>query len=203
MGASLHKQHTHFKTMPGQPPDLTVLFSRLSGGDRDALNEIMSALYSELRALAFRRMRAEGRQLTLQPTALLNEAYLRLMHGPERINDRQHFFALAAQAMRRILVDHARQRRAEKRGGDRERVTLELVPGQESVDVDLLALDEALTALSQLDARSAQVVELRFFGGLTDKEVCELLEVSLPAARRDWVFARSFLKTRLASASPA
>jgi RNA polymerase sigma factor (TIGR02999 family) len=142
-------------------------------------------------------MRAENRQHTLQPTALVNEAYLRLMRGPAVINDRQHFFALAATTMRRVLVDHARQKRSHKRGGDRERVTLEIVPGQEVFDVDLLALDEALTTLATLDAGAAQVVELRFFGGYTDLQVCEILGRNLPAVRRDWVFARSYLKAHL------
>jgi len=188
---------------PGNAPDLTVLFGRLREGDDDALGEIMSALYSELRALAARRMRAEAQRHTLQPTALVNEAYLRLMGGPDVINNRQHFFALAATAMRRVLVDHARQRHAEKRGGDRERVTLELVPGSEAVDFDVLALDEALTSLAALDARAARVVELRFFGGHTDKEVCEILDENLPRVRRDWTFARSWLKTHLTSVSPS
>src|SRR5687767_10383155 len=118
--------------MSGLPPDLTELFARLRKGDGDALGDIVGVLYTELHSLAARRMRAENRQHTLQPTALVNEAYLRLMRGPAVINDRNHFFALAAQTMRRVLVDHARQKRSEKRGGDRERVTLELVPGQEA-----------------------------------------------------------------------
>ena len=148
-------------------------------------------------------MRGETRQHTLQPTALVNEAYLRLMRGPAVINDRHHFFALAATAMRRVLVDHARQKYAGKRGGGIDRVTLDLAPGLEPFDVDVLALDEALTALSKLDPRAAQVVELRFFGGHTDKEVCEILGENLPAIRRDWTFARSWLKTHLAAGGTA
>ena len=183
--------------MPPRTLDLNPLFARLSSGDPDALGDIIGALYTELRALAARRMHDERQQHTLQPTALVNEVYLRLMNGPEVIHNRHHFFALAAQAMRRVLVDHARTRGAEKRGGKMNRVTLELIPGRAPVDVDILALDEALTTLSGLDARAARVVELRFFGGYTDKEVCEIVGAKLPTVRRDWTFARSWLKTRL------
>src|SRR4029079_7402752 len=103
-------------------PDLTPLFARMRHGDADAMKAVMNALYSELRRLAARQMRGEKRQHTLQPTALVNEAYLRLMRGSGLVNDRQHFFALASQAMRRVLVDHARNRRSQKRGGALERV---------------------------------------------------------------------------------
>ena len=187
--------------MPGRRSGLTALFARLRSGDGDALGDIITVLYAELHALAARRMRGEARSHTLQPTALVNEAYLRLMRGAGAINDRTHFFALAARAMRHVLVDHARQRRSAKRGGEWERVTLELAPGRQPVDVDVLALDEALTELSTLDERAARVVELRFFGGYTDDEVCEILDQKLPTVRRDWVFARTFLKTRLAPAA--
>ena len=179
------------------PPDLTVLFARLRSGDGEALNTIMDALYAELRVLAARRMREESPQHTLQPTALVNEACMRLMRGPTPIHDRHHFFALAARAMRNILCDHARTKYAGKRGGRMDRVTLDLAPGLEPVDVDVLALDEALTTFARLDPRAAQVVELRFFGGHTDKEVSEILGSNIPAIRRDWTFARSWLKTHL------
>jgi RNA polymerase sigma factor (TIGR02999 family) len=178
-------------------PDLTVMFARLRTGDGEALSSIMDALYTELRALAARRMRDESPQHTLQPTALVNEAFLRLVRGRSIINDRRHFFALAARAMRNILCDHARQKYAGKRGGRMDRVTLDLAPGLESIDTDVLALDEALSVLAVLDARAAQVVELRFFGGYTDKEVSEILDESLSSVRRDWTFARKWLKTRL------
>jgi RNA polymerase sigma factor (TIGR02999 family) len=187
--------------MSGTPPDLTELFVDLRSGDDRAMAAIMAALYDDLHKLAASRMRRENQLHTLQPTALVNEAYLRLMRGPDVIHDRQHFFALAAQAMRRVLVDHARQKRSEKRGGARQRVTLEYAPGLESIDVDVLALDEALTSLSSLDPRAARVVELKFFGGHTDNEVSSFLGESLSTVRRDWVFARSYLKTHLAPAS--
>lgn len=173
------------------------MFANMRDGRDDAVGAIVSVLYTELRQLAAKHLRSENRQHTLQPTALVNEAYLRLMRGPEVIHDRQHFFALAAQAMRRVLVDHARQKRAEKRGGGVERVTLELVPGVEAYDVDMIALDEALSKLEMLDTRAVKVVELRFFGGHTDKEVCELLGESLSTVRRDWEFARAWLKSHL------
>ena len=187
--------------MPASGRDLTALFVRMRQGDLDAANAAMSAVYIELRQLAVRRMRGESRQHTLQPTALVHEAYLRLLHGPEAIHDRHHFFALAAQAMRRVLVDRARQKRSRKRGGGLERITLEGIPGAEPADVDVLALDEALTELSRLDERASRVVELRFFGGYTDNEVCEILKEKLPIVRRDWVFARCWLKSRFAAVS--
>jgi RNA polymerase sigma factor (TIGR02999 family) len=162
---------------------------------------IMDALYAELRALAARRMRVENRHHTLQPTALVNEAYLRLMRGPVVINDRRHFFALAAGAMRHVLCDHARQKYAGKRGGRMDRVTLGLAPGVEPLDVDVLALDEALTALSKLDPRAAQVVELRFFGGLTLQETARVLGISVATAKNDWAHAKAWLFARLTPGS--
>jgi DNA-directed RNA polymerase specialized sigma24 family protein len=126
---------------------------RDGNADAAAVGSAVSPLYAELRRLAARHLDREGRAHTLQPTALVNEAYLRLMHGPDVVNDRQHFFALAAQAMRRVLVDYARQRRSQKRGGGAERVTLQLVPGVEAYDVDMLALDEALSTLQADDLR--------------------------------------------------
>jgi len=188
--------------MSGSSRDLAVLFARFRDGDAAALGELISVLYAELHALAAHRMRGENRRHTLQPTALVNECYLRLMRGPALINDRNHFLALAAQAMRRVLVDHARRKRSEKRGGDRQQVTLEFIPGRGSVDIDVLALDQALEELTVLDPRAAQVVELRFFGGHTDQEVSDILGQKLPTVRRDWAFARSFLKAHLAEALP-
>jgi RNA polymerase sigma factor (TIGR02999 family) len=183
--------------MAKAPLDLTGLFARLRAGDDEALGVIMDALYAELRALAARRMRHETGRHTLQPTALVNEAYLRLMRGPTIINDRRHFFALAARAMRHVLCDHARQKCSGKRGGRINRVTLDLAPGVDPIGADVLALDEALVTFSKLDPRAAQVVELRFFCGHTDKEVSEILGANIPAVRRDWTFARSWLKTHL------
>jgi len=185
--------------MPGGGPNLTSLFARMRHGDAEAMGGVIDALYAELRRIAARQMRRETPCHTLQPTALVNEAYLRLLHRRVAIHDRQHFLALAARAMRRALVDHARQKRARKRGGGFERVALEVVPGAGAVEVDVLALDEALAELSTLAPRASRVVELRFFGGHTDQEVSEILGESIPTVRRDWVFARAWLKSRLKS----
>ena len=183
--------------MPNHSNDLVTLLARMRAGDAEASERVLNTVYTELHQIAARRMRQESAQHTLQPTALINEAYLRLLHGPEVVHDRQHFLALAAQAMRRILVDHARRKRSNKRGGDRDRVTLDGIEGVAPVDVDVLDVDTALKELTALDARVGRVVELRFFGGYTDQEVCEILDENLARVRRDWVFARTWLKTRL------
>jgi RNA polymerase sigma factor (TIGR02999 family) len=184
--------------------NLTTLLVRMRAGDADAADRAMGALYTELRRIAGRRMRGEAPNHTLQPTALINEAYLRLMHGPDVVNNRQHFLALAAQAMRRVLVDHARQRRSKKRGGDFKHVTLvDDRAAAEPYRIDVLALDEALAELATLDPRAARVVELRFFGGHTDEEVCRILGQNLSRVRRDWVFARTWLQTRFAPVASA
>ena len=174
--------------------DLATLLARMRAGDEDAAARVMNTVLAELHRIAAKQMRRERREHTLQPTALINEAYVRLLYGPQVIHDRQHFLALAAQAMRRVLVDHARQKRANKRGRGWERVTLDGLPGESTRGVDVLDLDRALEKLSVLDARAARVVELRFFGGFTDQEVCAALGQSLARVRRDWVFARSWLK---------
>jgi RNA polymerase sigma-70 factor (ECF subfamily) len=176
---------------------LTTLFERMQHGDVRARDEIAVELYQELRQLAARRMRDETPGHTLQATALVSEAYMRLLQGPEVIHDRQHFFALAAQAMRRVLVDHARHKKADKRGGGAVRVTLADIEPASHKDIDVLALEEALAELGQLDERVAKVVELKFFGGLTDREVCESLGTNMARVRRDWTFARGWLKQRL------
>lgn len=186
----------------GKPRELATLLARMRAGDADAAGRVFDAVYTELHQIAVRRMRRESARHTLQPTALVNEAYLRLLHGPDVVHDRGHFLALAAQSMRRILVDHARQRRARKRGGDLERITLDGVPGSDGIDVDVLDLDQAMEELAVLDARAARVVELRFFGGCTDKEVCDITGDNLPRVRRDWVFARAWLRNRLLKVRP-
>jgi RNA polymerase sigma factor (TIGR02999 family) len=178
--------------------NLSTLFARMRAGDQEAMKQVVDTLYHELKRIAARQMRREARQHTLQATALVNEAYLRLLDGPDRVNDRHHFLALAATAMRRALVDHARQKRAEKRGGQMERVTLSGVASSSGPVVDVLDMDAALTELAATHERAARVVELRFFGGHTDKEVAEILGFSLPTVRRDWDFARQWLRTRLA-----
>jgi RNA polymerase sigma-70 factor (ECF subfamily) len=185
-------------------PDLTTLLVRMRHGDSDAANRAMETLYDELRKMAAVRMRGEAGHHTLRPTALVHEAYMRLMHGSEIVNDRNHFFALAAQAMRRVLVDHARHKRSLKRGGEFEHVTLDgAMIGEEAFDIDVLALEDALTELAALDPHASRIVELKFYGGYTDNEVCDIVEDNFAAVRRSWVFARSWLKTRLETGARA
>jgi RNA polymerase sigma factor (TIGR02999 family) len=176
--------------------DLTELLRRVSDGDAVACDAIFPAVYEQLRSLAHHQLWRENEGHTLGTTALVHEAYLRLVDQRDsRFRDRAHFFAIAATAMRRILVDHARRHGALKRGAGARRITLEsvdlLAPDQRA---DLLvALDEALVRLHDLDARQAQVVECRFFGGLTEDETAEALHVSARTVKRDWAKARSWL----------
>jgi len=178
---------------------LTGLLDRWGAGDRDALDELVPAVYQELRRLARIQLMDERRGHTLHPTALVHEAFLRLGNY-ERISwqDRAHFFAVASKIMRRVLVDHARKRRAAKRGGSATAVTLieSRSPG-ESVDVDVVALDQALTRLDELDARQCRIVELRFFGGLEHKEIAEALGISIATVNRDWRVAKLWLRRAL------
>lgn len=167
---------------------------------------LFALVYDELRRLAANALQSERRDHTLQPTALVHEAYLRLASEPEpRWENRAHFLAVAARAMRRILVDHARSRNAQKRGSGGARIALEDIesslvdPGQ---DVDLLALDEALLRLTELDPRQAQIVELRFFGGLTVEETAVTVGASARTVKRDWQMSRAWLKREIARLSP-
>ena len=179
--------------------DLTALLERWSQGDGAALAEVVPLVYVDLRRLAGRSLRGERADHSLQPTALVHEAYLRLAgsRAPE-LAGRQHFLYLAARLMRQILVDHARRQRAERRGGRPPRVPLEeaLQLGQAPA-VDLLALDGALHDLEALDPRKAKVVELRFFGGFEVEEVAGLLGVSAPTVIADTRFARAWLLARI------
>lgn len=179
--------------------DITTLLGRWRGGDRSALSQLFPRVYSELRRLAQSAMQRERGEHTLQATALVHEAYLRLAGGEApRLEDRGHFFALSARLMRRILVDYARGSRAERRGGGAQRVPLEDAEVSTAPrPVDLLALDEALTALAVVDRRKARVVELRFFGGLPVDETAVLLGVSVPTVVADTRFARAWLFARL------
>lgn len=185
---------------PCAAPDLTILLNRMREGDRNAGNQAAALVYRELHRIASREMRRERAGHILQTTALVNEAYLRLA-GPSQslqIQDRAHFFALAAKQMRRILVDHARSSRAQRHGGSALRVDLDRVTlGTGEANIDVLLLNECMEELERLDPRAAQVVELRYFGGYSDKEVVEALGVSLATIRRDWEFARSWLFDRM------
>jgi RNA polymerase sigma factor (TIGR02999 family) len=175
-------------------PDITVLLRAWASGDTSALEQLTPLVYEELRRIARRYMRQRTPQ-TLQTTALAHEAYLRLV-GAEglRWQDRVHFFAVAAQMMRRILVDAARARMAAKRPGGALRVTFsEEIRVSAGQDMNLLALDDALAALARLDARKARVVELRFFGGLSVDETAEVLKISPDSVMRDWRLAKPWL----------
>ena len=180
--------------------DITVLLNRVAAGDRAAEDELIPHIYADLKVLAGRYLRMERATHTLQTTALVHEAYLRLIHGaqPEWQN-RAHFFATAARVMRRILVDHARKRHAGKRGGDA--VLLSLEEGavfDTSQPAMVLALNDALERLEQLDPRQARIVEMRFFGGMTEDEISECLGISPRTVKRDWAVAKAWLYGELA-----
>ncbi|HEX3469671.1 MAG TPA: sigma-70 family RNA polymerase sigma factor [Silvibacterium sp.] len=182
---------------------ISVLLFQLSQGNREAEELLMTQVYGELRRLARQYMRRERVNHTLQPTALVNEAYLQLIGQPGvSWQSRAHFFAAAAQLMRHILVDHARAHKAGKRGGGQQQVTLdENVLSLGTTSVDVLALHETLENLSKLDPRQARVVELHFFGGLTFEEIAYVLDTSERTVKRDWAMARAWLKIELSKES--
>ena len=181
--------------------DVTEVLEQLRGGDQRAADKLLPLVYDEFRALARHYLTQERANHTLQPTALVHEAYMKLV-DQTRVDwqGRNHFFAVAAQAMRRILVDHARSRQRDKRGGGRARVALdEAIALSPQKDEDVLALDEALEKLAQLDPRQAKVVELRFFGGLSVEETAEVLGISTQSVLRDWKLARAWLMREIAA----
>ena len=183
--------------------DVTGLLTAWKDGNSEALDELIPIVYTELRRLARQQLGGERRNHSLQPTALTHEAFLRLL-GTRRVSwqDRAHFFAVASQMMRRILVDHARKAVAAKRGGNAARVTLEDADvAAESVDVDAVALHEALAELETVDERQAKVVELRYFGGLNTEEAAEVLGVSPSTVERDWRVAKLWLRRALAEST--
>jgi RNA polymerase sigma factor (TIGR02999 family) len=181
------------------PKEITQLLIAWGDGDESALEELAPLVHSELHRLAHHYMSREGPGHTLQTSALINEAYVRLINWKNvRWQNRSHFFAVSAQLMRRILVDFARDRQYLKRGGGALRVSLaEAAALTVERSHDLLALDEALTALTDLDPRKGQMVEMRFFGGLTVEEVAEVLKVSEETVVRDWRFAKVWLLREL------
>lgn len=185
------------------PPNPTELLKRASGGDDRAVSKLMPLVYDELRRLAASYIRRERPGHTLQATALVNEAYIRLIsERAQNFQNRTHFLAIAALSMRQILVQRARRRNAAKRGGDPERITLDeqLLPagGGGPGDVDVLALDAALERLAALDERQAKVVEMRYFGGLTVEETADALGISPATVKRHWTIARAWLRRELA-----
>jgi RNA polymerase sigma factor (TIGR02999 family) len=181
------------------PEDVTQILREVSGGDAGAPARLMPLVYDELRRLADHYLRRERPDHTLQPTALVHEAYLKLI-DQTRVDwqNRAHFFGVAAQLMRRILVDHARRHQAEKRGGFRQKLTLdEAVDYSQTRDVDLVKLDDALTALAKFDARQSRIVELRFFGGLTIEETAEAIGISPATVKVDWSMAKAWLRREI------
>ena len=178
---------------------VTELLKAWQEGDEQALDELMPLVYEELRQIARIHMRRERPDVTLQATALANEAYVRLIDARHvQWRDRAHFFAMASRMMRRVLVDAARARRAAKRGGAAPRVTFdESLNVAAERGVDVTAIDDALQALETVSERKARVVELRFFGGLTVEETAAVLKVSPDTVERDWRFARAWLKREL------
>jgi RNA polymerase sigma factor (TIGR02999 family) len=174
--------------------DVTRLLEAAGGGDRQALESLYEQVYGELRQMAASGMRREGGAHTLQPTALVNEAFLRLAPGSGAWENRRHFFGAAAQAMRRILVDHARHKHADKRGAGLERITLaDLDVSAPEADLDVLAVNEALDRLAEEEPRLAEMVNLRFFAGMSIEDTARALELSPATVKRDWVFARAWL----------
>ena len=185
--------------MTASPHDVTQLLVAWGNGNQEARDELMPLVYEELRHLAHRYMGRERAGHTLQTSALVNEAYLRLIDQNDvHWQNRAHFFGIAAQMMRRILVDYARKRRYDKRGGDARTVPLDdamIVSDERAADV--VALDDALKSLAELDPRKSQIVELRFFGGLSIEETAEVLAVSPGTVMRDWTLAKAWLRREM------
>jgi RNA polymerase sigma-70 factor, ECF subfamily len=182
-----------------EPKDVSAMLSAWGAGGQDAGNELIGIVYQELRRLAAFYLQTERRDHTLQPTELVHELYLKLFSSqPLQLQDREHFLALAARQLRRIVVDYARNKHAQKRGGLMDKISLDdALPFAVPTDSRVVGLDEALQRLEKLDPRSAQVVELRFFGGLTEDEVAKTLSISPATVKRDWDFARSWLLSQM------
>ena len=177
------------------PKDFGALLATWRRGDPAAAEQLIRVTYRELRRLAAHYMKSERPEHTLQPTALVHEVYLRIFAGkPLQWKDHNHFLAVAAKQMRRVLLDYARARGAQRRGGDFECLSfqhIEMLPEKHSKDV--IALDEALHSLERVDPRASQVVELRYFGGLTESEAASVLDISVATVKRDWEFAKAFI----------
>jgi len=191
--------------MTSSPPNVTELLRNWSDGDKQAQEKLFQVVYDELHRQAGRYLRNEHPGLSLQTTDLIHEAYLRLIDQQQvEWQNRLHFFGIAAQLMRRILVDHARSRQAAKRGGSAIRLPLEdamvVSPGQ---DLDFVALDEALARLAEIDPQQSQIVELRFFSGLSVDETARVLDVSERTVKRDWNVAKAWLRRELSRGGPA
>jgi len=190
-----------FGAMPLQQrsSQVTELLGRWRGGDREALDSLIPLVYNELRQIARHYLRGERPGHTLQSTALVHEAYVRMINQDlPQWQNRAHFFAVAAQLMRQILVDHARANRAGKRGGGAPTIALEDAGERfPQVDIDVIALDDALKSLTVMDAQQGKIVELKFFGGLSIEDTAEVLGVSAATVKRDWITARAWLHREL------
>jgi RNA polymerase sigma factor (TIGR02999 family) len=187
--------------MEAAPDQVTTLLRKWSDGDETALEQLMPLVYHELHRLAHQHMRREKAGHILQTSALINEAYLRLVdHSDLRIENRMHFFGIAARLMRRILVDEARKRDAAKRGGSLIQVPLDEANNvaQEQA-ANVLAIDDALDMLAKMDPRQGEIVELRFFGGLSIEETADALKISAGTVMRDWTFARAWLRQQMSA----
>lgn len=183
---------------PGDNPGITQLLVAWGEGRREALEDLVPLVYDDLRRVAAGYMRHEPPGHPLQPTALVHETYVRLIDQTRvKWRDRVHFFGVAASMMRRILVDHARRRRADKRGGNWERVTLADVAAEDPRELDVLSLHEALERLAAFDPQQARIVELRYFGGLTIEETAEVVGVSPATVVREWTIAKAWLRADL------
>lgn len=186
-------------TMNESTANITALLQAAASGEREDVNALMGAIYDDLHRLAAKHLRSERADHTLQPTALVHEAYLKLIDQKQTSwRDRNHFFAIAARVIRRILVDHARGKGAVKRGAGKERIPLEHIEATEPGEsLDLVALDEALEELNDLDARQAKIVEMRFFGGMSLDEIAETLDIGRRSVDRHWAAAKAWLLFRL------
>jgi len=187
-----------FTTMASGPaPDVTQLLSKWSSGDQSALDQLLPLVYGELHRLAAAYLRRERSNHTLQSTALVHEAFMRMVHQQDvQWKNRAHFFAICAQMIRRILVDYARSQHAEKRGSGAVKLALDdamAVPQAPATDVDLLGLNDALDRLAEMDERQSRIVELRFFAGLSIEETAEVLHLSPASIKREWQTARAWL----------
>jgi RNA polymerase sigma-70 factor, ECF subfamily len=180
-------------------PDVTLLLRKLADGNQQAAGELIPVVYDELHRLAVRHLRRERQDHTLQPTALVHEAYIKLVAQRDADwQSRNHFFAVASNLMRRILVDYARRHLREKRGGGQTRLSLDEAPLLSPARPDtMLAIDESLTRLEKMDVRQARIVELRYFGGLTVEESAQVLGVSPTTIRREWASAKAWLYREL------
>jgi RNA polymerase sigma factor (TIGR02999 family) len=181
--------------------DITQMLIELTDGNSEVVNQILPHIYDELRRLAGSYLRRERTDHTLQPTALVHEAYMKLIDQKQvRWQNRAHFFGIAAQVMRRILMDHARKHKADKRGGEADKLPLEegILVVSQGKSAELVALDDALNELAEIDPQKAKIVELRYFGGLSIEETAEVMGVSVPTINRQWRMAKAWLYGQIA-----